>query len=436
MKLSRLPHLLLGSLLWLSAVSASGHEIPADVRVQVLLGTEGSTLSALVRVPLEAMRDIEFARTGPGYLDLTAIEPQLVDAARLWVAPALAVLEDGKMLPATIGAVRVALPSDVAFADYDRARRALRDERLPRDTQLFWEHALLDVALSFPNVGAAEQLVLEPQFARLGLRTVTELRTYLQRDSEDPRSFVFIGDPGPVHVVPGRWLVFRTFLEDGFGHVLGGLDHLLFLLALVLPVRRFRPLVVTVTAFTLAHSITLTAALLGLTPDGLWFPPLVELLIAASIVYMAFENLLVRSVRRRWLAAYGFGLVHGFGFSFALRDTLQLAGEHLPLSLLSFNLGIELGQLLVLAGLVPLLVIVTRHLPERPVVLVVSALVAHTGWHWLTERWSVLSAYSLQLPVPDAALLATGLRWLLLALVAATVVWVVRRGFDRWADAR
>ena len=114
-----------------------------------------------------------------------------------------------------------------------------------------------------------------------------------------------------------RW----RFVELGFLHILDGTDHLLFLLCLVIPFRRLRPLVLVVTAFTIAHSITLIASAFDLAPDALWFPPLIETAIAASIVYMALENIAGSEHLRqsRWIIALAFGLVHGFGFSFALR---------------------------------------------------------------------------------------------------------------------
>src|SRR5262249_19145907 len=142
---------------------------------------------------------------------------------------------------------------------------------------------------------------------------------------------------------------------------LDGIDHLLFLFCLVIPFRRMRALVLIVTAFTIAHSITLIASASGFAPDALWFPPLIETLIAVSILYMALENIVsAANLQRRWAIAFGFGLVHGFGFSFALRETLQFAGSHLLTSLLAFNVGVELGQLLVLAVLVPALSLVFR----------------------------------------------------------------------------
>ena len=109
------------------------------------------------------------------------------------------------------------------------------------------------------------------------------------------------------------------------------------------------------TAFTVAHSITLIASAFDMAPSALWFPPLIETLIAASIVYMAIENITGAHLQRRWVVTFAFGLVHGFGFSFALRESLQFAGSHLLTSLLAFNLGVELGQVLVLVIMLPVL---------------------------------------------------------------------------------
>jgi hypothetical protein len=184
------------------------------------------------------------------------------------------------------------------------------------------------------------------------------------------------------------------FVVLGFEHILDGADHLLFLLCLVVPFRRqFRALVFIVTAFTAGHSVTLIASAYGVAPAGLWFPPLVETLIALSIVYMTIENVVLQNPRSRWPLAFGFGLVHGFGFSFALQNTLQFAGDHVLTSLLSFNIGIELGQLLVLVLLVPALNLVFRYVPERAGGIVLAVVVGHTAWHWLLERFEALRAF-------------------------------------------
>ena len=132
------------------------------------------------------------------------------------------------------------------------------------------------------------------------------------------------------------------------------------------------------------------------------------------------------ALKRRWLVTFGFGLVHGFGFSFALRQTLQFAGSHLLTSLLSFNLGVELGQLLVLVLLIPALDLLFRYVvPERMGTIILSALVAHTSWHWTTERWEALRQFRFQWPVVDAAFLAGAMRWMMLLVIAAGLYWLV-----------
>ena len=151
--------------------------------------------------------------------------------------------------------------------------------------------------------------------------------------------------------VPTRWSVFRSYATLGVDHILSGLDHLLFIFALLLIVRGVRRLVLAITAFTVAHSITLVAAALG----ALDVPPQpVEAVIALSIAFLAAEilqrpgappTLLQRSP---WSVAFAFGLLHGLGFAGALREIGLPEGE-IPMALLAFNAGVEAGQLLFVA---------------------------------------------------------------------------------------
>ena len=234
------------------------------------------------------------------------------------------------------------------------------------------------------------------------------------------------GNPGVVHLDPRWHQAAWSFVKSGFWHILDGADHLLFLFCLVIPFRRFRTLIPVVTAFTAAHSITLIASAYDMAPGGLWFPPLIETLIAASIVYMALENIVVTAPRRRWIMTFGFGLVHGFGFSFALRDTLQFAGSHLLTSLLAFNVGVELGQIAVLVLMIPAIDLLFRQvMAERIGTIILSALAAHTAWHWMTDRYDQLSRFPVSLPVLDAAFFAAVMRWAMLAVAAAGLIWLV-----------
>jgi hypothetical protein len=408
----------------LSAPGALAHEIPNDVKLQAFLKPAGGQLQLLLRVPLAAMQEVDFPRRGPGYLDLEHADAALRTAARQWLADNISVYEDDRRLayPRLVEA-RVSLPSDKSFADYGTALAHLNGPRLPDRLELYWNQGLLDVLFEFPIQSERAAFSIQPRFARLGLQVVTAL--LFLPPAGAARAFEFHGNPGLVSLDPSWHQAALRFVESGFLHILGGKDHLLFILCLVIPFRRLSTLAMVVTAFTVAHSITLIAAAFGFVPGGLWFPPLVETLIAVSIVYMALENIVGSDIRRRWLMACAFGLVHGFGFSFALRETLQFAGSHLLTALLSFNLGVELGQLLVLVLLVPLLDFAFRHvLAERVGSIVISALVAHTGWHWMLERGERL----VQFPwaAPDAASLASAMRWMMAALVLAALLWLLR----------
>jgi hydrogenase/urease accessory protein HupE len=180
----------------------------------------------------------------------------------------------------------------------------------------------------------------------------------------------------------------------GIEHILLGIDHLLFVTALLLLVSGWRRLVGTVTAFTLAHSITLAGATLGL----IYVPPaLVEALIALSIVFVAAEIIHLRRGRntltatRPWLIAFAFGLLHGFGFASVL-DAIGLPTEAIPTALLFFNLGVEAGQLLFIAALLLVARALTLLCAEAPdwlrpgIAYAIGTLAAF----WTTERIAVI----------------------------------------------
>jgi len=428
---SAMPCVMLASLAALTLLlpnRALAHDIPNDVTVQAFVKPAGQRLELLVRVPLKAMRDVDFPERGPGYLDLNRVDAYLRDAATLWISDAIELYEGDSRLPKPhVVETRVSLESDKSFASYEAAFAHFTGAKLPSDTQVYWNQAMLDVLFEYPIRSEHSEFSIHPGLARLGLRVVTAL-TFLPSTGVT-RAFEFIGDPGLVWLDPRWHQAVLRFVDLGFLHILSGTDHLLFLFCLVIPFRRFRALIPVVTAFTIAHSITLIASAYNLAPDSLWFPPLIETLIAISIVYMALENIVGGiGVQRRWMIAFGFGLVHGFGFSFALRQTLQFAGSHLLTSLLSFNVGVELGQLLVLLLLIPALEIFFRFaVAERMGTIILSALVAHTAWHWMIDRGERLIQFRFEWPQPNAALLATLMHWLLVMLILGALMWCVRK---------
>ena len=195
------------------------------------------------------------------------------------------------------------------------------------------------------------------------------------------------------------WRESLPFVREGVWHIWLGFDHVLFLIALLLPAVLVRiegrwdavadfssvwwNVVSIVTAFTVAHSLTLSLATLGMVrlPSRL-----VESVIAASVVVAALANLYPRMTRRRWLVAFGFGLIHGFGFAAVLSD-LGLSHTSLVLSLVSFNVGVEIGQLAMVAAFLPLAYFLRHTWTYQRVVVVTGSLtIASVALLWLLER--------------------------------------------------
>lgn len=379
----------------------AAHDIPRDVVVHAFVAAEGEQLRVTLRMPASALRDIQFPRLDDGSIDAARAEPELREGIERWVIPALELRENGLPLAApAIGRITV-LP----MGDFE-------------------------ALLAYPIHSARSAFSIRPGFERLGVRVLTSLK--FQTPDGAVRAFELRGDPGVVPLDPRWHQASWRFIKIGFVHILDGADHLLFLFCLVIPFRRIRALVIVVTAFTAAHSIALAAAALNFVPDALWFPPLVEMLIAASILYMAIENVVASAPRHRVLMAFAFGLVHGFGFSFALKETMQFAGAHLLTSLFSFNLGVEAGQLAVLLVFVPAIALVFRFgMRERIGIIVLSALAGHVAWHWMAERWSALRQFPL--PAFDESVMLMSVRALIAVMIAAMTIWLVRR--SAWLTA-
>ena len=178
-------------------------------------------------------------------------------------------------------------------------------------------------------------------------------------------------------------LGFFSFLRMGIEHILTGYDHLVFLFGVILVGGRLRALVAVITAFTVAHSMTLALAVLDV-----WTPPsrVIEAGIALSIVYVGVENFFVANAEKRWRITFPFGLIHGFGFSSVLRE-ISLSRAQVPVALVSFNLGVEVGQLAVMAAILPLVLWARKKkwLGRRET-LVLSGCVACAGAVWFVLR--------------------------------------------------
>lgn len=415
--------------MWLAAAAlllglapSAAHDVPGELRVHAFVRPEGERLRVLVRVPLDLLLNINLPKRGSGYLELSQVErafPRAIAA----LARDLEFSEDGEPLKPMHGQARISLPSDKSFQSYEQALTSLRGPPLPPATDVFWNQGYFDALLEYPISSDRSAFEVDFRVSRgLADRLKLDLR-YIMRDGK-VRAFEFATGSGRVALDPRWYQAASTFVVAGVEHIVTGWDHLLFLLCLVVPFRRLGwPLVGVITAFTLAHSITLIAAAQGWVPRGDWFPPLVETLIAVSILYMAVDNVLRPNLRRRWMVTSLFGLVHGVGFSFSLANELQFAGSHLLLSLLAFNIGIELGQLTVLAVIWPPLawLLYRAGMSEKVGVVIITAFAAHIAWHWTVERWTVL----MKTELPDVSV-ATLVRAGLAALAVAALLWLLR----------
>ena len=202
---------------------------------------------------------------------------------------------------------------------------------------------------------------------------------------DDTHTTVTISAPAP-----SLLSTMQRYTLTGIEHIFLGYDHIAFLVAIVLWARRLLPVIKIVTAFTLAHSITLSLAALQIVviPSAI-----VEPAIAASIIFVAVENFFSRNVDGRWRVTFAFGLIHGFGFASALQEFGLPANAVVP-ALAAFNIGVEIGQVAIVSIVVPVLVLLDRLIAtdhEKPVraaalVYALSAVITVLAGYWLVTR--------------------------------------------------
>jgi hypothetical protein len=402
---------------------ANAHEFTMESLINAFVKIDSREAHLVLRVPLHVLGSVKFPVSGRE-IDLTAADAA-IQQALTQLSSQITIWEAGRPLVASGAVARLTLPSDRSFESYpDAVAHVARP--ITSGTSIFVDQGYLDAHFSYP---------ISSPHSRFTIQTVVapELKNYLKFAirylplTDEGRAMLITSRSGRVALNPTWYQAAAGFATLGIVHILSGIDHLLFLLCLLIPVRGVREILRIVTAFTIGHSITLVGSAYDLAPTGAWFPPLVETLIAASILYMAIENILSLNLRTRWLIAAIFGLVHGFGFSYGLKENLQFAGKHLLVSLFSFNLGIEIGQIFVLILMLPLLALLLRRvLVGRAGMIILSAIVAHAAWHWMIERGDVL--WRVEWPQLDRASVTILARWLAGLLIAgAGVRFLARR---------
>lgn len=305
----------------------------------------------------------------PGYLQLDEVSP--VRFAVLWKVPAMGDRHLGidLKLPATC-------------RNLDEPVGTMEENAYLQRWQVTCEGGLEGSTIAVDGLSSTLTDVL----ARLSW---ADGSVEVERLTPDRPSLVIKGAQSTLEVA-------RTYFKLGVGHILGGIDHLLFILALMLLIRDPWTLVKTITAFTIAHSITLTGAALGYF--SLPQAP-VEAVIALSIAFVARELLLMKPGERRlseaspWIVAFAFGLLHGFGFAGALKE-IGLPQRDVPLALFTFNLGVEAGQLIFVGGMVVIyrLAASASPLPLRQMRGLAAYGIGAAAMFWLVTRLAVIAA--------------------------------------------
>ena len=394
---SRLAPLLLLACLILAALGrpVPAHDLPGELLITGYIKPEGERLALLLRVPLALFEGVGLPKRGPGYLDLASIEEGL-DRSALAVARAFVLHEDGERIAPERALVQVAMPSDTSFADFETARAHILAPPLPDETNVFWNQGYLDVYLDYAILSQHGSFALDIRAAP-GLAGLLKLDIAFLPPDGPARVFEVHGGHGWLELDPDRAWVAARFIDLGAARALTSIEAALLLLCLVLPfrLRQAWHLVAALCAFGLSHSLALWVISAGLLPDAPWVSPLVNMLIALSILGLALDNIVVAwlgrpeagSLRLRWLPALVLGALFGFGFAAALAPELQFAGGHVAVALFAFSLGLEVGQIALLLVAVPGLWLLLRNVTAwRIGVVLISALIAHLAWHWAEER--------------------------------------------------
>ncbi len=299
------------------------------------------------------------------YLDQEALRDDPEGLAML-VADGHELFVNDQPLDPVIEAIRVhPATHQPIFSNLEQARAALQGPVYPADAQAAYVgDTVVDVVLFYRTAGPVDDFAFasrlrpgiegEERFANLLLdHAGGETKIYRAQGMLDT----------PITVSRSILTAAATFVTEGVRHILDGSDHVLFVLCLTIGAVTLGSLLWRVTGFTIGHTITLIAGFLGYAPDGAWFVPTVEAAIALSIIYAGVVALMKRSGAATFWITTAIGLLHGFGFAFVLQEILKIDSPNLGVSLLSFNLGVELGQIAIVLAVWPLLHLVQRHRP-------------------------------------------------------------------------
>ena len=328
-------------------------------------------------------------------IDAAALSREPLRFGRL-VADGYRFVLDGEALEPTVEAVAVYPREDQPpFAELAQAKGALSGPPYPPGAPpAFVGDTVTDLQLYLPSDAPNGEIRLSanvpPDYAPQGF-IANIMLDHLASGTRITRASGLLRDP--VVINASALTAALTFTRQGVRHILEGWDHVLFVLCLVLSATTAGALIWRVSGFTLGHMVTLIAGFFGFAPANAWLVPTIEVAIALSIIYAAAIALLRRPGGPVLPVTVGIGLLHGFGFAFVLTSMLQLEAPRLWVSLLSFNLGIELGQLAIVLAIWPALWLLGRHSARarRWAVVTISVGAIGIALYWTVERLVVLA---------------------------------------------
>jgi hypothetical protein len=393
---------------------------------------QGSEAHLLVRVPLDLLHGISWP-TNQGEYAISDSRPavnQALDA----LGHALLIWQDGQRLTPTISSGQLAALGDLSFANPEAAAAHIA-QPAEAGLKVAVDLGYLDAHFTYPIRPAAAVFSMQTRVAE-DLQELSKLIVQFVPDGNNRGGAMTISaQSGKVALNPSRGQAALGFVLVGMQHFLANADCLLFVVCLMIPFRRARDFAAPYAAFVLANIISLAGTAFGLAPDSVWFTALAATGSAVLMFFLALGNIFGAHLRRRRLWTGVFGFLLGFEFAKLLAGRLQFAGEHSQIALWSFALGVDLGALLAIALIFVVLALILRGARAGRIgIIVLSAIVAHTSWHWTIDRLGVLW----QAPWPSMTMAGFYhlTQWIFAALLAVgAYILAAQRMERRWPKA-
>jgi HupE / UreJ protein len=366
------------------------HDLPQDTVMHAFFQVQGNEAHLLVRVPLDLLHGISWPTIHGEYAidDSRAAVNQALDA----LGHAILIWQDGERLMPTLSSGQLAALGDLSFVTPEAAAAHIAQ---PPDTQLkiALDLGYLDAHFIYPIRPAAAVFSIQSRVAE-DLQELSRLIVqFVPAGNYRFGAMTISPQSGKVALNPNRRQAALGFVLVGMQNLLANADCLLFIVCLMIPLRRARDFAAPYAAFFLANLISLAGTAFGFAPRNVWFAAVAASVSAVLIFFMALGNIFGADLQRRRLWTGLFGFVLGFEFAQLLAGRLQFAGEHSQIALWFFALGVDLGALLAMALIFLALALILRGARAGRIgIIVLSALVAHASWHWMIDRMGALWA--------------------------------------------